>query len=356
MSKLVHLAREYFNEGDLRDLLSNHKITANVIAQVCRERKVFFAPKAKREKVCNNLARMFLDWNEFVSITEKLNTPRKTSRSRPMRFPGKLTHAVLNDAIEHLGEARGKESGEQYVVKKSGNKLRVETTYVSIDPSRARYLKREEINTAIEIQEHEDGASSIYYEDDKRAKIICEALIGSAMVTHQDLEDKAVEKVDVSHLLTNGITDFFIKLIENLNDTTLETVTRVKLERPEEEDSEFDKEESPDETMVRNQLQKAHLHGEGILETSFYQSLTKENYFISCIRWILSDNKSNKQVMVEAGLRTPKEGIDFYTDIVGVFESEKDGAYSSTSRQPFKSETDKYTALISQLAFKLAKK
>jgi len=356
MSKLVHLAREYFNEGDLRDLLSNQKITKAVISEICCERKVFFSPEAKRETVCNNLARMFLDWNEFSSIAEKLNTARKTSKNRPVKFSGQLSHTVLNVAIEYLEKCRGVEYGEQYEVKKAGDKLSIETTYISIDPSRARYLKREEINTGIEIQEHKDGSTTLYYEDDKRAKTICEELIGAARVTHKELEDKKVEKVEVAGLSNQEITEFFVKLIDGLDKATLETVTRVKLERPDEEDSELEEDETPEETRVKNELSQAHLHGKGILETSFYQNLTSEHYYISCIRWVFSDQESNKQVIVEAGFRTPKEGVDFYTDIVGVYESGNDGTYSSSARSPHKTEKDKYTSLISQCAFELTKK
>lgn len=380
MSKHVFLAREYFNEAEVRDLLMNPTINAKSLNNFSRSRKVFYSNTRSRASRVENLSRMFLDWNEFHSIAKLLDKPRKEAKSRPVRFNAKLSPQEIDAVVKELRKDRGSSNGETYEVSQSGDNSIINTTYIDVDPSKARYHQREEINTAIEVHPEEEH-TTFYFEDIRRAKQITDALVKEVRLLKDEFMKVDLNKLRFTGVSPNEISDFFINLINSLPSFELDSVTKVKLQSPEihsgedvSEDSFDEVDEEPEEEIdvessdeedslesdndefqaneeeVRQQLQNALLQGEDILETEFYNVLKKENYFISVIQWRFLDKNTGKKVIFEAGLRNSKLFEDFYTDVFAIIDQ---GLSNLSHRKPYKTEKDKYTNAIVDKAFEM---
>lgn len=353
MSKHVHLAREYFTEGEVRDLLQNANITKQNLHDFGRKRKVFYSRELDRNKKCFDIARLFLDWNQFNWLADKLDRPRKKSKRRPMHFESVIAYEDIGAAINQLKSSRGLANSEEYTSNDGGDRVSINSQYIQVDPSKAKYHQREEINTEIEIIENGDGTSTIYFEDDKRSEQIVEAFVGELRKSNDKYLETKLDKLDLSRLSTDEVSKFFLDLISTSETYENESVVKVKLQKPQVLDSDIDDESETAAAEVQHQLQNALLQGEGILETSFYQALKGESYFLSVIQWRFIDEENKKKIIFEAGLRHPKEQSNFYVEVSGILDVDMQGEYGLTPRKPKKTEKNHYTDIFTAMAFEL---
>jgi hypothetical protein len=368
MGKFVHLAREFFNEGEMRDLLSGESffpITA--LYNLARARGVLLPEGLSREEVVNELSRYWYSWRQFQSIAKQLDTGDRDEKSAVVRINNDVAFDEVQAANELLVAKRTESKRERYTLQKiSDTKVRIVATYIERDPTRAKGLQREEKTSTIDI-DLGSGRAEVFHGRDDRSSEIAYQLVSCLREARKNPEDDLIEdSISLRHVTdAAGRTEFFTRLLEEVEGSVLLKVKDVRLEhfRAEADDeAEREPKEGGDELEAleeeaAGQLESAVLHGNNVLGTTFFEELREKEYFISYLRWeIREKGGSERRVILEAGFRDAQKGEQFYFDAKKYYEKDDLGDDRAVAKATKLLDRVRFRKLIADAAFRAVPK
>ncbi|MEM9079579.1 MAG: hypothetical protein AAGC74_02680 [Verrucomicrobiota bacterium] len=361
--KYVHLAREFFDEGEINDMLScDPPFSKRRILEIARSRGVFLSKDLGKDQLVSEVARYWYSWPQFRKISSYLDKEESEEKKTPKRIKNKVKFSEVEAAMNAVASER--KDRESYQISKiSEKKVRVTAKYIDRDPSRQKGQQRMERTVRIDV-DLGDNQTELFFGRDDRSTEIAAKLI-SCMRKGRDNPDE-LDEVDVS---LRGVSDpdlrttFFTNLIRGLDGFRLEAVRDVKLhhrigpDEEEEEESEEDELVESDklqsrERDVAGKLETAFLHGKNILEIPVYADLKKDGYFICFARWeVREKGGKGRKVVLEAGFQDPAMGTGFFLDAKMIYEVDEYGDDVAVPRDTRAIEKAKFRQLLSEAAF-----
>lgn len=338
-------------DKEIHDVLMSAKqrINSGVVLELAKDRKIFYSPLDSREDLIHNLSLLPHGYHELNVILEQREHAGRAE---------KITSVTLNAelAVEELREIAKdyvKDSPEDEKVTtftKGGNKVFVNVRYSDVDYGKTRLVQRTPKEAGIEFHV-EEGKTIVRMPANAKAKEVLGKL--QAKLEKKRNTPIPLERIEIGDFNSSEArTEFFTKLITNLEGFRLHNVTSVKVEPistlASDDDLDFDddqnKEEAKEEALalVRN----VALRGETLLASEEYQSLLKKGFFITSIIWrslLLSD--AAPIIEFEAAFEEPEVGKGFKYHVRGALNI-TGGEYTKTLRPLPAEDKERYLAIL----------
>lgn len=352
MAKVLHSV----TDKSLYDALCQPRVTNNELRELFLERGIIISKKTDKKDLAKNFSKLTHDYYVQKRISDIFGGFLRKE---------KTTSLVLNDPIEKgvLREAAGllkKEiEAEQDLcqVFYDKNNLIIFITYTSTNYGKSDFSQIEKKNARFEI-ENLDGGYSIRRPDNEQTDVYLGSLLSK--IEHLEKERVAAEGEDSSKLKLNvdeislenvedneKRTDFFTRLISELEGYVLDDVTDAYVYHPK---NEVIADEDGDSTTGVH-ISKASLKGEGVLKSGELISLYERGFYIWKIRWRVKDKTKEPDIYeFEAQFDNPLDFNGFSYISRGVKKFKSGGKYNKTSVQLNDSQELMFNRLIEKAA------
>ena len=151
MPKFIQLARSYFNDKDIEDLLGNPRFSQRLLLQVARDRGIFLSPDEKRETIIGYLSLQYFDWHARNALTARLDKDDPDERRATVCIEKVASIDAIEKATEKAKDILEKER-QVIRVKKVNGRLVINGTYVDIDPTASKGVQRQQKNFSAEFE------------------------------------------------------------------------------------------------------------------------------------------------------------------------------------------------------------
>jgi hypothetical protein len=262
--------------------------------------------------------------------------PSREERKSSIHISNCESRIDFEPIVTKIRDDRAESRGEIYNTTRIDDKtLKVEVTYVDVDPSRALVYQREEKKLTVEISQEGDKVSFIHSANEKALEIVNEL--------RKKLSFKGELAPQVVKITLKGVRDpkmrtkFFTELIKDVDGYKFLNATQLNVDRrlplltdPANENEEAEEvEESDDEQtgsedtktiktadQIKSLVNKVSLSGDQVLADKLYQMAEKSGYFISNICWSCTDAKDPREgIDCVAGFKDPIEADEFTFDV-----------------------------------------
>lgn len=356
MAKHIQLARCYFNDKDIADVLSNPRFGDRALFKLAQSTGIVFNPKEPRSFLIGYLSRMPFDWRRLKEVAKQLERPEKEERRSVTRLQRDLTHDEIEAAINKVKVGRSA-NREEFKVEKVGNRFIVRGKYIEIDHSRTKALQREEREYVIEIDPTSTQPSIQYTHTPKAREFVTELVNQLKPEPNAEIEvpiDLGAIKDPVMR------TEFFLKLRKLMPGFRNLDVQDIKVDRRFEEPAEPDSngadaedgdEQSQEETKAM--VKSAAFQGHSLLTTELYQKMLDMGYYVYRMQWSSLETESSGRVMeFDAGFENPIQANSFHYDVKKVSLNEQDKTAGLTQLEVTNRERDRIRRIIVDAAYK----
>lgn len=328
MAKPVQLARCYFDDKDIHDVLSNTRFSERLLFKIAQERGIIFNPSESKDALVAYLSRIPFDWKGLQDLAKHLERPEREERRGVTRLELKPEPKAIDKALEAIKTQRSETEREQYKIGKVGNCIIVHVKYVDLDFSKAKGFQRDEREFAIELEQAGDNFN-IQFTHNPRAREVVADLV-KLLKPAPELElEKPIVLTGIKDPAAR--TNFFLKLRQLMKGFRPIDVLDLKVDRrleapaaKKEEAADKDDDDQPAEE-VKSMVKSAALQGNGLLTTELFQQLKKSGYFLHKLVWTSIETEGDGRLMeFEAGFDDPIRATGFNYDLKRVIPSEKE--------------------------------
>lgn len=342
-------------DKEIFDVLMSAKrrINEKIILQLAKDRGIFYSSKESREDLISKFSLLTHDFHDLNSIIEKRESVNKVEKITSITLDDVLTAEDIKNVIQEDNLPDVKITGHS----KNKNQFIANLQYSEIDYGKTRLVQRIAKEAKIDFQ-FEEGKTIVRFPANDQVKNIFDKFKGK--IEEKKKKIISVSKIEIGEFDTPELrTKFFIYLISNLTNFSIDNVTSIKVERfkqiEEDSESELDDDQNKEEAkqealaMVKN----VALKGYSLLLSEEYQSLIRKGFFITSIIWRSTLNiPSGPKVEFEAAFDDPELGTDFKYAVRGVYKSIDKDEYTKTLRPLDSGERDEYLQLIEEVANK----
>lgn len=364
MPRLAHDSLYYADDKDIYDLLSSAKqrVTPLKLLELARTRGIILSPDENRDAVAEWIARMPFAWPQVVSLLEMTTSADRADKLTSLRMDS-ATADEWSEAVSTVKGARAEQRGEVWSVSRNGDSLTVSVQYSELDPGRTRLAQKRERDFVVEVETTPAGGVRVRHQSQDRAAEIVKAVCDELMKGKERLEPKRIELYGIRDPVKR--TQFFLNLIAGIDGYTLEDVKSVKGSRlsptlevdvPSEEagtDSDGQHEDRTERDLEAH-VRRVALYGDGILHAAEYQTLFKDDFFVSSIAWTSMESRSGTQrVEFEAAFNDAEDARGFVYGVRGIWPRTQNGELrkNKVSVGQLK-DTKAFHALIEESAYK----
>ncbi len=356
MAKHIQLARCYFNDKDIADVLSNPRFGERALLKLAQSTGIVFNPKESKSFLIAYLSRMPFDWRRLQEIAKQLERPEREERRGVTRLDRDVTSDEMEAAIETVKAARSG-NREDFKVEKVGDRFIVRGKFIEINNSRTKALQREEREYVIEI-DPTSAQSSIQFTHNRKAREFVSDLI-KQLKPEPDAEIES--PIDLGAIKDPALrTEFFLKLRRLMPGFRQLDVQDIKVDRRVEEsaqaDSDDDEAEDSDEQSqeeAKAMVKSAALQGHSLLTTELYQKMQEMGYYVYRMQWSSIETDSSGRLMeFEAGFENPILANSFHYDVKRVIPNEQDKTAGLTQLEVTNRQRDRVRRLLVDAAYK----
>lgn len=356
MAKHIQLARCYFNDKDIADVLSNPRFSERALLKLAQGSGIVFNPGVHKSSLVSYLSRMPFDWRRLQEVAKHLERPEKEERRGATRLDRKITSDELEKAIETIKASRAGKR-EDFKIEKNGNRFVVRGKFIEIDHSKSKALQREEKEYSIEI-DPTSAQPSIQFTHNPKAREFVSELINQ-LKTEKETEIES--PIDLGAIKDPAMrTEFFLKLRRLMPGFRQIDVQDIKVDRrveePVEKDSESDDEEDSDEQAqeeAKAMVKSAAFTGHSLLSSELYQKMREMGYYVYRMQWSSIETDSSGRLMeFEAGFENPILANSFHYDVKRVFPNEQDKTAGLTQLEVTNRQRDRVRRLLVEAAYK----
>lgn len=362
MSKYIQLARCYFDDKDIEDLLSNPRFSQRALLQIAKERGVFLSPDDSREDIVRYLSMQYFDWTAKSSIAARLNKAEAEEKRATVQFERVATLTAIEKAAEKVKQELP-QNRETVNVSKVGDRLVLSGTYIDVDPTRSKAMQREQRQFMVEFAV-DKGAVKAEYTHSERAGALISKIV-TELKADEATKDTSVRRVSMSGIKDPALrTDFLLKVrtglagFRPLDVHDLNVDHRFEIAPEEDGDDENDEEEetessaTAEEEEVKSLVRSAALHGNGLLTCDLYQKLRESGYYIYKLAWSARELEGEGRAMdFEAGFDDPVRGEGFAYDLRRVLPSESDKETGKTQHELLLAERPRVRRIIADAVY-----
>lgn len=342
-------------DKEIYDVLMSAKqrINSGVVLELAKDRKIFYSPSDSREDLIHHLSLLPHGYHELNVILEQREHAGRAEKITSVTLNADLTV----DELKEIAKEYVKDSPEDEKVTtftKGGDKVFVNVRYSDVDYGKTRLVQRTPKEAGIEFHV-EAGKTVVRMPANAKAKEVLSKL--REKLEHKRKAEIPLERIEISDFNSSEArTEFFTRLITNLEGFRLDNVTSVKVEPisnlASEDDLDLEDDQSKEEAkeqalaLVRN----VALKGETLLASEEYQSLLKKGFFITSIIWrSLLLNDAAPIIEFEAAFEEPELGKGFKYHVRGALNI-TGGEYTKTLRPLPAEDKEKYIAILEKTA------
>jgi hypothetical protein len=356
MAKHIQLARCYFNDKDISDVLSNSRFSERSLMKIAQATGIIFNPKEAKSSVIEYLSRIPFDWRGLQDLAKQLERPEREERRGATRLKTSLTPEAVEKAIEQVKAARTVGNREEFKIEKVDGRLIVRAKYIEIDYSKAKALQREEREYAVEIDPTSTQAGIQFTHNPKAREFVSDLI----KILRPTPEAEIERPIDLGAIKDAALrTEFFLKLRRLMPGFRQLDVVDLKVDRrleelvkpnPSDEDDEDVDEKA--EAEVKSMVKSAALQGHGLLTTELYQKMREMGYFVYRMQWSSIETEGAGRLMeFEAGFEDPVLAKSFHYDLKKVVPGEHDKSSGLTQFEVTSRERDRVRRILVDAAY-----
>lgn len=355
MAKHIQLARCYFNDKDIADVLANPRFSDRALLKLAQGSGIVFNPHEHKSFLVSYLSRMPFDWRRLQEVAKQLERPEREERRGVTRLDRDVTSDEMEAAIETVKAARSG-NREDFKVEKVADRFIVRGKFIEIDHSKTKALQREEKEYAIEI-DPTSAQPSIQFTHNPKAREFVADLI-KQLKPGPDAEIES--PIDLGAIKDPAMrTEFFLKLRRLMPGFRQIDVQDIKVDRrveePVESDAENDETEDTDEQAqeeAKAMVKSAAFQGHSLLSSELYQKMREMGYYVYRMQWSSIETDSSGRLMeFEAGFENPILANSFHYDVKRVFPNEQDKTAGLTQLEVTNRQRDRVRRLIVDAAY-----
>lgn len=358
MSKYIQLARCYFDDKDIEDLLSNPRFNQRALLQIAKERGVFLSPDDSREDIVRYLSMQYFDWAAKSSIAARLNKAEAEEKRATVQFEKVATLTAIEKAAEKV-KMELPQNRETVSVSKVGDRLVLSGTYIDVDPTRSKAMQREQRQFMVEFAVDKGAVKAEYTHSERAGSLISK--IVAELKADEATKDTSVRRVSMSGIKDPALrTDFLLKVRTGLagfrpldvHDVNVDHRFEVAPDENEDEDENDGGSTTAEEEEVKSLVRSAALHGNGLLTCELYQKLRESGYYIYRLAWSARELEGDGRAMdFEAGFDDPVRGEGFAYDLKRVLPTESDKEAGKTQHELLLSERPRVRRIIADAVY-----
>lgn len=364
MSKYIQLARCYFDDKDIEDLLSNPRFNQRALLQIAKERGVFLSPDLSREEIIRYLSMQYFDWDAKTEIVERLNRPDTEEKRATVQFQGKGDLSAIEKAIEQVKSSLSV-NRETVNVTKVGERLVIKGAYVDLDPTRSKAVQREQKTFSIEFAST-GGVINAEYTHTERAGVLISKIVDQ-LKGNEETKETSLRRVSLGGIKDAALrTEFLLKVRSGLEGFRALDVHDLNVDHRfeelkkeanlDEETTEEEESHSAEKEEVKSMVRSAALRGNGLLTSELYQKLRDSGYYIYKIAWSSKEIDGEGRAMdFEAGFDDPIRGEGFSYDVKRIIQTEADKEAGKTQHELITTERPRIRRIISDSVYKALK-
>ncbi|TGM74404.1 hypothetical protein EHR01_10615 [Leptospira mtsangambouensis] len=314
----------YATDKEIFDILmsSKLKLSETTLLNIAKDRGILYSNHNDRDSLSNIISLLPHDFNDLNSILDKSESGNRSEKSTSVIF----NPISLSDIKEVSNNYRDDESTEEkIIITQQDNEISVKIEYTEIDYTKTRLIQRRTKEAEIKFIKKDDKIIARLPANDRARKILADL--------QNKIEEKLKTQITKEIISLENINDpvlrtkFFTQLISSIDDFKLETVTSLKIESnqfdetPElEDDQDIEEAKSQMLSAVKNVL----LKGNNLLSTPEYQQLRSKGFYISSIIWRSKQSSDPYAIYeFEAGFDDPFKCKNFKYNIRGIFTLNK---------------------------------
>ena len=305
----------FVSDKSIFDGLMQKKISKAKLLELLREKGIFLSNKVSRENIAIYVSRTFVDYYGCQKISSFLESGHKKEKLTSSIVETDIQKTELISACDSFKESMH-QAGELCKISQQGGLTKVTVTYEEVDFSKTELRQRSTKTCEIEIESTDNGLVIRQPANSKASSFTNEIVEKISSLKGINLKPQSVSLLGFQNPESRSF--FFERLIRSLEGYLLDDVIAVSINHksPVSADLEMSIDEfglSSEEEEDRDQvftgyITKAVLDGTGVLESSEFQQLHKEGFFISRIVWTAVDRDltNNKKVEFEALFKRPR--------------------------------------------------
>lgn len=356
MAKHIQLARCYFNDKDIADVLSNPRFSERALLKIAQATGIVFNPHESKQSIIDYLSRIPFDWRGLQELAKQLERPEREERRGATRLGAGLAPDAIEKAVEKVKSSRAEDKREEFKVEKVGGRLIVKAKYIEIDYSKAKALQREEKEYAVEI-DPTSAQPGIQFTHNPKAREFVSDLIKQLK---PEPEAEIERPIDLGAIKDAALrTEFFLKLRRLMPGFRQLDVVDLKVDRrfekpPKAADGDEEEEDADEksEAEVKSMVKSAALQGHGLLTTELYQKMRELGYYVYRMQWSSIETEGAGRLMeFEAGFEDPVLAKSFHYDLKRVVPGEHDKSSGLTQFEVTNRERDRVRRLLVDAAY-----
>ncbi|WP_133468969.1 hypothetical protein [Paraglaciecola marina] len=298
----------FYHDKAIFDGLSQNQVTKANIFSLLFQKNVLFSSLEVKDDASFYLSSYMFDYYDKTKLAEFLSvSPRRENISSTSidnaNDDGQMIldeTKVKNclDIIKTKVSSKGDSNAK--IVKKSDSFI-LEVNYKDYDLTKPEMRQVVPKTSLIEVEFSGGELNLRSPANDFSMGLVSELKLQLNSIAGKNLKQFSIDLSGVSK--ASQVSDFFRKLISNIDDYKLYDVTNVKLHHPEIEG---------DDDAITSRIKKAMLHGEGVLSSPELKSLFERGFYVSHIQWeSLEVGTASDKVSFEASLKNPEEKNGF---------------------------------------------
>jgi hypothetical protein len=298
----------YYHDKAIFDGLSQNQVTKGNLFSLLFQKNVLFSSSEIKDDASFYLSRYLFDYYDKTQLADFLSiSPRRENISSiAIANTDDAGKAVLNesDIGSCLDEIKtmisNRDDTNARIIKKADSFI-LEVNYKDYDLTKPEMRQVVPKTSIIEVEFSGGELNLRSPANDFSMGIVSDLKLKLSSLAGQDLEQFSIDLSGTTK--ASQVSDFFRKLITNIDDYKLFDVTNVKLHHPEIES---------DDDAISSRIKKAMLHGEGVLSSPELKSLFERGFYVSHIQWESFELGANPdKVSFEASLKNPEEKNGF---------------------------------------------
>ncbi|OBU20673.1 hypothetical protein [Photobacterium aquimaris] len=309
-------------DKNIFDALQHKKVTQAELVIFLRSRGIIVSQSVAKQILVEKICSMTLSYSDFNWIGKQLENPNRKDKTTHSKLKGEVDDCQIKSACSIVKANLTMNGDDSVKVTKSGNTTTLKVTYVDHDFTKTE-LRQRTIKTC-EIQLENDANGVVMkLPSTKKAKEISEQL--KLALKAQVIKDSGEELEEFSISL-EALADaeirskFFDNLIRNIPDFSFDTVSSVDVYHFEKERVNEFEDDDNSEARLASYINKAALAGAGVLESTEFQQLHKQGFYIYRIIWTAIDNSlDGAKVEFEAQFGKPSTCTEFMYTVRGLY-------------------------------------
>ena len=331
------MSKENFfpNEFDLYNALSSkkQKITKEFLITELRKKGILISSSLTREEIIDLYSKLTISFSECDNLMLRMQSEGKKDKWGVKQIVVD-ENFDLNEFKEIFDNETTTPDEKANIYAEGENKYICDYVYSEFDLSKNPMFQKVKREAIIEISLEGNKLNLRFNSNDrmkKKLKNVKKIIEKQTKNTPEEIE------IDFSTFPKITIlTDFLIRLIENIEGYNVVNVKNVKLNFPKVKLEDDDKEDLDDEdenttenTEIGSQILKAIFGGESLLVSPRYKDFIANGYYLSSIVWQLEKSKTidEEKFEVEALFQDTTNGTNF------IYNSRYKYSYNKEQRQ-----------------------